>query len=204
MSCKGNQLYPHLPSPLAVTRCSHPSASETKVPPVQRQFSENLTVLLWPSAPHPCQTPMEQEDHRADQGVRHWNRSTVLQARRVMQKFGSCCSSVHWKHRRIKRAQKPAGNVGQNPGLACWFADHGENMWSLWCLQSLLGTAERRKGCHACHSVTPSEESQPTWNSWHVLSVQPRAALLGLPRAENFSSKGAYRNSPPHLVVWTA
>lgn len=126
--------------------------------------------------PHPCQTPMDQEDHRTDQGVRHWNRSAVLQARRVMQKFGSCCSSVHWKHRRIKRAQKPTGNVGQNPGLAYWFADHGENLWSLWCLQSLLGTAERRKGCHACHSVTPSEESRATWDCWDVLFIQPRAS----------------------------
>lgn len=152
---------------------------------------------------HPCQTPMDQEDHCMDQGVRHWNRSTVLQARRAMQKFGSCCSSVYWKHRTIKRAQKPIGKVGQNPGLTYWFADHGENPWSLWCLQSLLGTAGRRKDFHACHSVTPSEESRATWDCWDVFFVQPRAPLLGLPPAEGFSSKGAYRTFPPHLVAWT-
>lgn len=125
----------------------------------------------------------------------------VLRARRVMQKFGSCCSSVRWQHRGIKRAQKPTGNVGQTPGLAYWFADHDENLWSLWCLQSLLGTAERKKSCHACYSVTPSEESRATLD-WDVLFLQPRAPLLGLP-SEGSSSKGAYRTLPLHLFAWT-
>lgn len=69
--------------------------------------------------------------------------------------------------------------------------------WSSCCLQSLLGTVERRKAC----PDTESEESQATKDCWDMLYIEPRTPLLGLTHAEGFLSKGEYRPFHPLLVA---